>query len=75
MLDLENIKKDGFVSIEESDKAYYIWPKPSNGYLSYLYRFDKETETLQELFIMDCLDDYPDFMERFQEVEPDVIFG
>ena len=67
-LTLAKIVEKGILGVEESPVAYYIWPRTGSKYVSYVYRMDKATRKITTEFIIRAVDDYPDFLERTNEV-------
>lgn len=61
---LDLIRKEDIFAVEESEFAYYLWPKPVNHRITELYRLDKKTGTLETKVVTLCLDDCPDFLDR-----------
>lgn len=64
MITLEDIKREGYTSVGETSKAYYIIPDTQSRYVSFVYRIDKETKEIEEKSIMDSPKDFPDFFDE-----------
>lgn len=74
MATLEDIRKRGILCVGETDNAYYI--KPDTGqYVSFVYKMDKVSKHIEEVFIIDLTDEEYDSLRNPIDNIEEVLYG